>query len=150
MAANSTATVQTVRTRWTLKREPRHQRPMATSHPTLDSRNARPALCFAVGAASAVEAGVVTFTNTIIRNNVANDRAGALWQDGGTATVEYSSIRANSANGGGALFIYGGSLNLRHTTFIDNSDASGGAFACHWFRSPQAPLPEPAWVHRRS
>ena len=71
----------------------------------------------------------VTVTSSIVRNNVANGRAGAIWQSDGILTILSTQIRANTAQGGGGIFAYAGQLILQHSTFVDNNDQAGAAYA---------------------
>jgi CSLREA domain-containing protein len=69
-------------------------------------------------------------------NNVAASEGGALWNGGGTMTVDGSTITGNTAmgaaadNGGGGIFNNGGTLNINSeagATLISENTATGAA-----------------------
>lgn len=86
---------------------------------------------YAGGAVALDETSRFTFTSgTFSRNKSANGRGGAFWiRESSRATINQSTLFANSATYGGAIITYnGGSALLTNTTVSANSAALGGGF----------------------
>lgn len=68
-------------------------------------------------------------TRTTLRNNTApnttNGQGGAVYNDGGTMTIDTATISDNEANQGGGFFNTG-TLNLLNTTVTSNTATTGG------------------------
>ncbi len=81
--------------------------------------------------------GNATLTGGSYTNNEAAAEGGALWNGGGTMTVDGSTITDNIANGGtadtgdnnaqggGGIFNEGGTVNVENSTVIRNNQAAG-------------------------
>jgi CSLREA domain-containing protein len=72
--------------------------------------------------------GTLTVVDTSLVDNIANNRGGALFSDGGTATLSHNIQLANNKAlyGGGAFAASGGKLSLDDATFDRNTATTAG------------------------
>ena len=80
--------------------------------------------------------GTLKITQTTLENNLATignyENGGAIYNAGGTLTINNSTITKNRANDEGAITNYGGVLTITYSTLTNNqAQASGGAITCY-------------------
>ncbi len=80
------------------------------------------------------EAGNLSLTRIIVRNNTTTDNGGGVinWLGGGTVDINLSTFSGNSAAYGGALFNYGGAMTVTNSTFTGNSGSVFGGALQSW------------------
>ena len=81
------------------------------------------------GAAIAVNGAdsSVNIHNAGFTNNTASNHGGAIYNNGGTVSIENSDFAGNTAVYGGAIYSYGGKLTISNSEFMNNSANQGAA-----------------------
>ncbi len=69
-------------------------------------------------------------SDVTLSNNKSNDAGGAIYNSGGTVTIEGGTIRGTTG-AGGAIYNSGGTVNLKGGTIKDNKDTSGLSYGVY-------------------